>query len=50
MAYIMLAGLVSAQPGARHVFTSFSETFPQFGNCPSFGGDTRFSRERADQL
>jgi len=50
MAYIMLTEWVSAQPGARHVFASFSETFPQFGNCPSFGGDIRSSRERSDQL
>jgi hypothetical protein len=50
MAYIMLTGWVSAQLGARHVFTNFSETFPQFGNCRSFGGDARFSRERSDQL
>jgi hypothetical protein len=45
-----LTGRVSAQPGARHVFTSFSEMFPQFGNRPSFGGDDRFSRERSERL
>jgi len=41
--------LVSAT-GSRHVPTSFQETFPQSGNCPFFGGDTRFSCEGADQL
>ena len=46
---IMLSVLVSAQRGGRHVFSSFSETFPQSGNCPFFGGDTRFSCERADE-
>src|SRR6516225_8291008 len=45
----MLKGLCVTR-GVRHAFTSFSETFPQFGNCPTFGGDTCFSCERADKL
>ena len=51
MAYINVerVGLCVTR-GVRHAFTSFSETFPQFGNCPTFGGDTCFSCERADKL
>ena len=46
----MLRVLVSARPVSRDVPTNFPETFPQSGNCPSSGGDTRFSCEGADQL
>jgi len=50
MAYMMLTALVSAQAGLRHVPASFPHTFPLSGNWRFFGGDTRFSCERADQL
>ena len=47
-AYIILTALVSSQQGSRHVPTRFTETFPQFGNCRSLDGDSRFSCDRAD--